>query len=130
MGSTSGNLVSFSCASHCGWNSVLESLRFGVPIATWPLYAEQRFNAFQKVIEVGLALEIKINYRKDFYGDTEIIVSSDDILKAIKNVMEQDSEIRKKVKEMSRISEKTLVAGGSSFSSLGRLIEDMVENMS
>jgi hypothetical protein len=82
------------------------------------------------VIEVGLAFEIKIDYRKDFYGDTEIIVSSDDILKAIKNVMEQDSEIRKKVKEMSRISEKTLVAGGSSFSSLGRLIEDMVENMS
>ncbi|KAL9335969.1 hypothetical protein Peur_070457 [Populus x canadensis] len=117
-------------ASHCGWNSILESLRFGVPIATWPLYAEQQFNAFQMVIEFGLAFEIKMDYRKDFYGDTEIIVSSDDILKAIKNVMEQDSEIRKKVKEMSRISEKTLVAGGSSFSSLGLLIEDMMENMS
>jgi hypothetical protein len=44
--------------------------------------------------------------------------------------MEEDSEVRKKVKEMSRMSEKTLVAGGSSFSSLGRLIEDMTENMS
>ncbi|CDP11886.1 unnamed protein product [Coffea canephora] len=27
--------------SHCGWNSVLESIVCGVPIATWPLYAEQ-----------------------------------------------------------------------------------------
>ena len=26
--------------SHCGWNSTLESIYFGVPIATWPLYAE------------------------------------------------------------------------------------------
>jgi hypothetical protein len=75
-------------------------------------------------------VEIKMEYWKDFYGDTEIIVSSDDILKAIKSVMEEDSEVRKKVKEMSRISEKTLVDGGSSFSSLGRLIEDMTENMS
>ncbi|KAG6743563.1 hypothetical protein POTOM_052262 [Populus tomentosa] len=79
---------------------------------------------------LGLAVEIKMEYWKDFYGDTEIIVSSDDVLKPIKSVMEEDSEVRKKVKEMSRISEKTLVDGGSSFSSLGRLIEDMMGNMS
>ncbi|KAG5252510.1 anthocyanidin O-glucosyltransferase [Salix suchowensis] len=119
-----------------GWAPQVEilshsaSVRFGVPIASWPLYAEQQFNAFQMVIEFGLALEIKMDYRIDFYGDNEIIVSSDDISKAIKNVMEQDSEVRRKVKEMSRASERTLVAGGSSFSSLGRLIDDIMENMS
>jgi hypothetical protein len=51
-------------------------------------------------------------------------------VKAIKHVMEEDSEVRKKVKEMSTISEKSLKDGGSSFSSLGRLIEDMIDNMS
>ncbi|CAK7345140.1 unnamed protein product [Dovyalis caffra] len=117
-------------ASHCGWNSTLESVRFGVPVATWPLYAEQQFNAFQMVIELGLAVEIKMDYRRDFYGDDEIMVGSDDIIKAIKLVMEQESKTRKKVKEMSRISEKTLKPGGSSFSSLGRLIEDMMDNLS
>jgi hypothetical protein len=117
-------------ASHCGWNSILESVRFGVPVATWPLYAEQQFNAFQMVIDLGLAVEIQMDYRRDFLGDNEIIVSSDDIVKAIKHVMEEDGEVRKKVKEMSRISEKSLKDGGSSFSSLGRLIEDMIDNMS
>ncbi|KAJ6408586.1 hypothetical protein OIU84_011838 [Salix udensis] len=93
-------------ASHCGWNSILESVRFGVPVATWPLYAEQQLNAFQMVIDLGLAVEIKIDYWRDFLGDNEIIVSGDDIEKAIKHVMEEDSEVRKKVKEMSRIRPK------------------------
>jgi hypothetical protein len=115
-------------ASHCGWNSILESIRFGVPIVAWPLYAEQQFNAFLMVVELGLAVEIKMDYRRDFHGDNEIIVGADGIMKAIKHVMEQGKEIRKKAKEMSRISEKTLMPGGCSYSSLGRLVDDIIDN--
>ncbi|XVF81613.1 hypothetical protein PTKIN_Ptkin15bG0169200 [Pterospermum kingtungense] len=43
--------------SHCGWNSILESLWYGVPILTWPMYAEQQMNAFQMVKDLGLAME-------------------------------------------------------------------------
>ncbi|KAF5816567.1 putative anthocyanidin 3-O-glucosyltransferase [Helianthus annuus] len=41
--------------SHCGWNSILESLWFGVPTAAWPMYSEQPLNAFEMVVELGLA---------------------------------------------------------------------------
>ncbi|KAL0008657.1 hypothetical protein SO802_010159 [Lithocarpus litseifolius] len=48
--------------SHCGWNSMLESLWFGVPIAAWPMYAEQQINAFEMMKELGLAVEVKMDY--------------------------------------------------------------------
>jgi hydroquinone glucosyltransferase len=42
--------------THCGWNSILESVVHGVPLITWPLFAEQKMNAvmLSEGIEVGL----------------------------------------------------------------------------
>jgi hypothetical protein len=113
--------------SHCGWNSTLESMLSGVPVATWPLYGEQQFNAFELVFELGLAVEIKIDSRRDLSKDG-IIVSSDDIKRGLKLVMEPESEIRKKVKEMSQLSKKALMEDGSSYSALAYLIEDIMGN--
>ncbi|KAJ9132220.1 hypothetical protein P3X46_034014 [Hevea brasiliensis] len=111
--------------SHCGWNSILESIWFGVPIATWPMYAEQQFNAFLMVTELGLGVEIKMDYRRE----SEIIVSAQDIERGIRCVMEHDSEIRKRVKEMSENSKKALKDDGSSYFCVNRLIEDVMDNL-
>ncbi|KAM5551018.1 UDP-glycosyltransferase 71A16-like [Rosa sericea] len=107
--------------SHCGWNSTLESLWYGVPIATWPMYAEQQLNAFGLVRELGLAVEVDMNYRKD----GQVVLSAQVIEKGIRQVMEQDSDIRNKVKETSEKSKKAL-SGGSSYSSLGHFIDQII----
>ncbi|KAL5750481.1 hypothetical protein ACOSP7_025084 [Xanthoceras sorbifolium] len=104
--------------SHCGWNSILESLWYGVPIVTWPLYAEQQLNAFRMVKELGLAVEMRLDSRLN--GD---LVMADEIGRAVRTVMVGDSEIRKKVKEISEIGRKSLTDGGSSFVSMGQFID-------
>ncbi|KAJ6866738.1 hypothetical protein NC652_038088 [Populus alba x Populus x berolinensis] len=44
--------------SHCGWNSVLESLSQAVPIIGWPLAAEQAYNSKMLVEEMGVSVEL------------------------------------------------------------------------
>nr|AFJ52914.1 UDP-glycosyltransferase 1 [Linum usitatissimum] len=108
--------------SHCGWNSVLESMWFGVPVATWPMYAEQQLNAVLLVRELEMAEEIRMSYRKES-GE---VIKAEEIEKGIMGLMSEESggERRKKTKEMSEKSRKTVENGGASYHSIGRFVGD------
>ncbi|KAL3498396.1 hypothetical protein ACH5RR_041128 [Cinchona calisaya] len=114
--------------SHCGWNSILESLWAGVPIAAWPMYAEQQINAFQMVVELGVAVEIKMDYRNDANMESKIIVTADEIENGIKRIMmdENKNGIRERVKDMKEKCRKAIMKEeGSSYISLAHLIENL-----
>ncbi|KAL3849041.1 hypothetical protein ACJIZ3_010923 [Penstemon smallii] len=119
--------------SHCGWNSTLESVWFGVPIATFPLFAEQQLNAFELVKELGMAEAIRIDYRKDMRGEKPSeIVGSEEIEAAIRRLMVEEggSRVRNKVKEMKERSRMALMKGGSSYNAQSVFIEDVIKNVS
>ncbi|XP_047336336.1 UDP-glycosyltransferase 71A15-like [Impatiens glandulifera] len=113
--------------SHCGWNSTLESLWCGVPMAAWPLYSEQKMNAFLLVKELKLAVEVKMDYHMNFNGVEEEIVEASVIEKAIMQLM-NDGRMRKRVKDKSQKSREAVMEGGSSYISLDRFIDDVILN--
>ncbi|GKF66560.1 UDP-glycosyltransferase 71E1, partial [Tanacetum coccineum] len=116
--------------SHCGWNSTLESIWFGVPVAAWPLYAEQQINAFKLVVELGIAAEIKMDYKSNIGpggGINEMLVKADEIESGILRLM-NDSDMRRNVKQMKDKSRLTVTEGGSSYASIKRFIELVITN--
>ncbi|XP_031091599.1 anthocyanidin 3-O-glucosyltransferase 2-like [Ipomoea triloba] len=115
--------------SHCGWNSLLESVWCGVPIATWPLYAEQQINAFWAIKELGIAAEIRMDYNFGGLGGNEEdnIVTAEEIRNGIMEIM-SNGDIREKVKEMKEMSRKAMMEGGSSYTALSTVIKAVIDN--
>nr|XP_009802416.1 PREDICTED: crocetin glucoside glucosyltransferase-like [Nicotiana sylvestris] len=64
--------------NHCGSNSILESLYFGVPLIAMPVLVDQ-FIAARYMVELGVGLEVK----REENGK----VKAEEIAKAIKNLM-------------------------------------------
>ncbi|XP_023527302.1 UDP-glycosyltransferase 92A1-like [Cucurbita pepo subsp. pepo] len=52
--------------SHCGWNSMVESLSQGVPMIGWPMAAEQAYNSKMMVEEMGVGLELTRGREREF----------------------------------------------------------------
>ncbi|KAK5773445.1 hypothetical protein PVK06_049751 [Gossypium arboreum] len=80
-------------------------------------------NAFKMVKELRLAVELRLDYEQ---LNIDNVVTANEIEKVAKQVMDDCSEVRKKVKEMAEIARKAIVNGGSSFLSVQRFIEDMI----
>ncbi|TKY45641.1 Anthocyanidin 3-O-glucosyltransferase 1 [Spatholobus suberectus] len=77
-------------------------------------------NAFQMARELGLAVEIRVDYR--IGGD---LVRAEEVEKGVRSLMEGSDEIRRKVKEMSDKCKEALMENGSSYNNLVSLIQEL-----
>jgi len=80
------------------------------------------------VVELGLAAQIKMDYRKDLAKGSNF-VTADETEGGKRKLMEshEAEERSKKVKEASEMSEKALLEDGSSYLSLACFIEDVLK---
>ncbi|XWS48493.1 hypothetical protein CRYUN_Cryun13aG0082300 [Craigia yunnanensis] len=103
--------------THCGWNSILESVCAGVPMVAWPLYAEQRFSRVLLVEEMKIALPM-VESETGFVNSTEVE-------KRVRELMEskQGNVVRERTIAMKHAAKAALSEGGSSRVALAKLFE-------
>ncbi|WVY91215.1 hypothetical protein V8G54_036729 [Vigna mungo] len=109
--------------SHCGWNSVLESLSNGVPLIGWPLAAEQTYNVKMLVEEMGVAVELT---------RMESSICGEEVKKVIEIVMEKEGkgkEMKEKAKEIASHMRKAVTEKREEKGSSVRAMDDLVRTI-
>ncbi|KAL3370056.1 hypothetical protein AABB24_007209 [Solanum stoloniferum] len=104
--------------SHCGWNSCIESITMGVPIAVWPMHSDQPINAFfvTEMLKIGLIVRE--------WEKREELVNASTIENVVRKLMasEEGDLIRKRAEELGEAIRQSTEKGGASRMELDSFI--------
>ncbi|XP_003564426.1 UDP-glycosyltransferase 87A1 [Brachypodium distachyon] len=111
--------------SHCGWNSLLEAVRAGVPLLAFPVGWDQLVNARIVADEWKVGINLREQRREDG------VVSRAAISAAAAKLMDLDrgasQEMRRRAGELRQASRSAVQEGGSSHRSLSNFVQDLME---
>ncbi|XP_031090848.1 7-deoxyloganetin glucosyltransferase-like [Ipomoea triloba] len=98
--------------SHCGWNSIVESITAGVAMICWSCFAEQQINRLCCCSQWGFGLEIDLD------------VNRENVESVVRELMEGEKgrEVKQKAMFWKKRGEAATAMGGSSFVNLDKLI--------
>ncbi|OAE25434.1 hypothetical protein AXG93_2818s1110 [Marchantia polymorpha subsp. ruderalis] len=109
--------------SHCGWNSIMESISNGVPIISWPVFVDQPMNArfISDVAKVGVPVMEDFNHKKT-------IVSRTCVEKAIRTLMfeKTGTELRYNAVKLKEVLTASVAEGGSSHANLRKFLQEIL----
>ncbi|RZR79174.1 hypothetical protein BHM03_00004806 [Ensete ventricosum] len=116
--------------THCGWNSTVEAVSAGVPMITWPHFADQFLNEklVVEVLRIGVALKMNTSISR-IADDSEGLITGEDVEKAVAELLgggAEAEERRKRAKELGEKAKKAMV-GGPSCEDLTLMIRHVVE---
>ncbi|KAL7615725.1 hypothetical protein Lser_V15G04153 [Lactuca serriola] len=105
-----GHVATGGFMTHCGWNSSIESISMGVPMATWPMHSDQPRNGFlmTEVLGIGVAM-------KDWERRKEL-VTAEVVEDAVKTLLgsKEGEEMRRRVEKLAGEVKKSVEKGGAS----------------
>ncbi|GLJ48494.1 hypothetical protein SUGI_1023490 [Cryptomeria japonica] len=115
---------SIACfVTHCGWNSVQESITMGVPMLCSPYFVDQFLNRtyIVDVWKIGLPLE----------SNKDGIIEKGEIARAVDRLLvgEDGAEISKHATKLMRTSRDTVKEGGSSFNNYSIFLHQMKKQL-
>ncbi|KAM0899533.1 hypothetical protein ACQ4PT_021216 [Festuca glaucescens] len=104
--------------THCGWNSILESVMAGVPMLAWPLYVEHRINRVFLEKELGLAVAVE-GYDKD-------VVQANEVASKVSWIVDSDGGrlLRERTLVAMRQPKEAMRHGGESDLTFARMLQD------
>ncbi|CAK9155266.1 unnamed protein product [Ilex paraguariensis] len=107
--------------THCGWNSILESVWCGIPLICYPLLTDQFTN--RKLVVDDWKIGINLHDRES--------ITREEVAKKIDCLMsgKTSEELRSEVKKMREILEKALATDGSSEKNFNQFINDVNASM-
>ncbi|KAI3980430.1 hypothetical protein MKX01_038602 [Papaver californicum] len=118
-----------SFLTHCGWNSVLESIGAGIPMLAWPMGADQFMNATLLVDQMKVAVRV--------CEGEKTIPNADELAQCLAQSVATSStsrkEMRMKAMELKQaatdaVSRNENGGGGSSFKDLDDLVHHLFSN--
>lgn len=110
-----------SFVTHCGWNSTLEGVSAGLPMVTWPGFAEQFYN--EKLITDVLKIGVSVGNLKWTHLNDEC-VKKETIQKALREIME-GKERRNIARRFGKMAKRAVEKDGSSDTSLNDLLLEL-----
>lgn len=109
--------------THCGWNSILESIVHGVPLIAWPLYAEQKMNAVLLTEDLKAALRAKPEKESGLVEKEQIAKLAKDLIEG-----EEGKLVRDKMKELKDAAAMAFRHDGSSAMALAEVAQKWISS--
>ncbi|KAK3226651.1 hypothetical protein Dsin_006513 [Dipteronia sinensis] len=116
--------------THCGWNSCLEGISAGLPLITWPLFADQFCNEKLIVQILKIGVRVGVEYPTT-WGEEEkigVLVKREDVKSAVEKLMDKEKEAeerRERARELGKLAKAAVEEGGSSHLNIALLLEDI-----
>ncbi|KAF0920415.1 hypothetical protein E2562_034863 [Oryza meyeriana var. granulata] len=115
--------------THCGWNSTIEGICAGVPMITWPHFAEQFVNEKLVVDHLKIGMEVGVKGVTQWGSEQkEVKVTRNVVETAVSMLMnegEAAQEMRMRAKDFGVKGRRALEEGGSSYNNIRLLIQEM-----